>query len=1348
MKCLSGLVMCFLAASCVTAAESAPKSESQQLAKNLLSMAGCNKGLCCVPRCGDGELAVAIAQNSGMTVYGLEESTVKIELARKTACAANLLGKRLYFDVATSLAIPLTDDYVDLMIIADADDTGLAAISATEILRVLAPGLGQAIIGRAKLTAAKGELTRDGLKKWLMSAGLDDATIKQTDDGLWATFQRPALPGADDWTHWDHGPDNNPASLDTAYGYPDAIQYMGRPFFVAYPGGSNFVLAAGGRYFNGYSGTGSMCGEKGAEAERTLHVCEGYNGRPLWTHPLPANTVWWMYSLDLWVATHDKFYMVDNAKVVILDAATGKESGRLECGAPDEQIGWLSVVDGTAYALVGKKAEQSAPGKMGSGTRLAAFDLQRNEKIWEHQEPTYIAAHGVGLDAGRLYFCAPKSRVAALDRKTGTVLWSRDNLNQPEDNNIYSANVKLVCQPKAIIVLFSAGRDMFLFSPDDGHEIWKRKSAGGMGMLILGDKLISNSAGAMSPADLMSGDALPQMDFLRGGCGRVTASPGYAFGTSGGVTRLEDNLKACSEYQRMTCAVGSVIANGVRYGNAHGCRCPKPFRGVLAWRPVSKSPLPPPAFPLETFDSAEPPQVTTTLSDWSEYRHDLAHSGSSPAAIGLKALATQWRVPSPDTSVPTQALTVNGQLILAGNNGVIRCLDQKDGKEQWTYHAGGRITFPPTVNDSRVYAGCSDGYVYCLAIANGKLLWRLRAAPADRRMFVYDDLMSRWPVNSNIVVKDGTAYATAGLMDHEGVYVHAMDARTGKLKWSSDALGKLWPEDYLGVDPRGGMTLAGNWLWLKVDKGHFAALDIRTGALQAPIQDLPVKMLGATPDKYAPWGKVPDIRGYEQNMGKDIGVFGGKLLVEFGRHPFSDEAYRTVPSVLTLDQDGGGHLPRFVINEPGGPIPVTTSVPGGVMPVSPAWDDALFVGSHGFVYGKNVPTTLFAWTSAGLLKCVADARQPFVEKLTALKEKGKPIQPGDVRPLKLGIGYKLANPSPAAAWINKPHDAVAMVLCSDALVIAEPIAPAGKISPFQLTALNRDTGEAIWHTPLPAEPVKDGLSIDRNGCALVVFTDGSVASYGVTNLSAVQIQQVVATPRDADERKLPELKVTPVKNAPKIDGVLDDAAWIDVATTDNFRLNDGSKPEGRTKLFVTRDDKNLYISVECFETAEAIKSLQANATKHDADEIWSGDDSIDIFIDPTNKRQSYYQIIVNTKGVVWDAWHQSPGNAEKRWDVDAKIAVKIGATSWTCEMAIPFSAFSNTNKFESEWAFNVSRMRTSAFELTYWSPVYNQSSHHPEYFGTLSGMLPTIPKLADSPKSADAPSAGERSSKH
>jgi outer membrane protein assembly factor BamB len=115
---------------------------------------------------------------------------------------------------------------------------------------------------------------------------------------------------------------------------------------------------------------------------------------------------------------------------------------------------------------------------------------------------------------------------------------------------------------------------------------------------------------------------------------------------------------------------------------------------------------------------------------------------------------------------------------------------------------------------NRAYVGSGDGWIYCLEAATGKQLWRFRASPADRRIPLYGSLSSTWPVASGVLVEDGVAYAAAGIANHDGTHVYALDAVSGKLRWHNGSSGRLHPETASGVSVNGHLLLHGKQLHL------------------------------------------------------------------------------------------------------------------------------------------------------------------------------------------------------------------------------------------------------------------------------------------------------------------------------------------------------------------------------------------------------------------------------------------------------------------------------------------------------------------------------------------------------
>jgi len=215
------------------------------------------------------------------------------------------------------------------------------------------------------------------------------------------------------------------------------------------------------------------------------------------------------------------------------------------------------------------------------------------------------------------------------------------------------------------------------------------------------------------------------------------------------------------------------------------------------------------------------------------------------------------------------------------------------------------------------------------------------------------------------------------------------------------------------------------------------------------------------------------------------------------------------------------------------------------------------------------------------------------------------------------------------------------------------------------------------------------------------------------------------TPKEEVQTELPQLNVPWAAGTPKIDGKLDDPMWQQAAQADKFWLGNLKKPTTRTRFLMARDETNFYVAVECFDDAETLKKLVAAVTDHDADAIWS-EDCVELFMDPTNVRKSYYQIIINSKNVTWDAYHKTAGSPDTSWNPKYESAASVGDTSWIVEFAIPWKAFNLTRESAAEWAFNVSRTSTAINELVYWSSPDDATSHRPDRFGTLTNM-PVMP---------------------
>jgi len=135
----------------------------------------------------------------------------------------------------------------------------------------------------------------------------------------------------------------------------------------------------------------------------------------------------------------------------------------------------------------------------------------------------------------------------------------------------------------------------------------------------------------------------------------------------------------------------------------------------------------------------------------------------------------------------------------------LHCLDLKTGKDRWSFAVGGPIRLAPSVYENKVYFGADDGLAYCLSVLDGSLIWKIYGSSSDNNwLLARGEMISRWPVRTGVTIDDGKAFFGAGIFPHEEIFVHCVDAETGKGIWKQDHVSEtdagrnsLSPQGYL-----------------------------------------------------------------------------------------------------------------------------------------------------------------------------------------------------------------------------------------------------------------------------------------------------------------------------------------------------------------------------------------------------------------------------------------------------------------------------------------------------------------------------------------------------------------------
>ena len=164
---------------------------------------------------------------------------------------------------------------------------------------------------------------------------------------------------------------------------------------------------------------------------------------------------------------------------------------------------------------------------------------------------------------------------------------------------------------------------------------------------------------------------------------------------------------------------------------------------------------------------------------------------------------------------------------------------------------------------------------------------------------------------------------------------------------------------------------------------------------------------------------------------------------------------------------------------------------------------------------------------------------------------------------------------------------------------------------------------------------------------------------------------------------------------PKIDGVLDDIHWSELAKADNFKQmnpNNGANERigQKTEVQICYDNNAIYFGIMMYDNAP--DSILKELSKRDQE--GKNFDSFGICIDPYNNGQLSYNFLVSAAGVQTDAKYTNT-SIDYDWDAVWKSAVKITDKGWIAEFAIPFSAIRFPSEKEKtyniNWSLNMSR---------------------------------------------------------
>ena len=170
---------------------------------------------------------------------------------------------------------------------------------------------------------------------------------------------------------------------------------------------------------------------------------------------------------------------------------------------------------------------------------------------------------------------------------------------------------------------------------------------------------------------------------------------------------------------------------------------------------------------------------------------------------------------------------------------------------------------------------------------------------------------------------------------------------------------------------------------------------------------------------------------------------------------------------------------------------------------------------------------------------------------------------------------------------------------------------------------------------------------------------------------------------------------------PKVDGILDDEAWVNQPVVSGFLQTNPhpkKKPTGETEVRMIYDDQAVYIAARLYDNPDSINNFLT-----ERDDIGNADFFMVVF----NNYQDGINgdgFLVTPAGVQIDTKY-SADDESVAWDAVWESATNIDDQGWTVEMRIPYSALRFPEVEQQQWGVNFGREIRRNRERSYWNYV-------------------------------------------
>lgn len=492
-------------------------------AEEIIRRTRVNDGYCLDLDCGDGELAVALAQKTKLQIYALSPSAESVAALRRKLSGAGLYGARITVHQRDAMSIRYGKYFADLVVSSRSLEDGPLEVSTNNLPKPVRPAGGMVCSGRP---------------------------------GAMQVVTRGALAKAGSWTHQYSDLGNTSCSTD------EIVKGQLNPLWFR-----DVDLEMPQRHGRGHAPL-FQDGRMFVEGIAALRAVDAYNGRNLWEFPLP--NIQKAYSADhlSGTAVTGSNFCVAGGSVFVhdkqfcyrLDAATGRKLG--EFAAPKQRDGkpgsWgyiasdgkllFGTVANSEHRVRFAYLKADVSDLWGESSTFFALDAQTGELRWRYDAESSIRNNAIAIGGGRVFLIdramsnedkydpSDKStklptvavvkhapgRLIALDATTGKQVWI-------SDRDAFGTMLAFSPKHDALLMGYQStrfklpsevGGRLAAFRGSTGKPLWN-KDAKYITRPLINDRTIYAQGGAW---DLLTGAEQPFTLNRSYGCGQLAGS--------------------------------------------------------------------------------------------------------------------------------------------------------------------------------------------------------------------------------------------------------------------------------------------------------------------------------------------------------------------------------------------------------------------------------------------------------------------------------------------------------------------------------------------------------------------------------------------------------------------------------------------------------------------------------------------------------------------------------------------------------------------------------------------------------------------------------------------------------